>query len=137
MSMLKPANFSPSQSLASSRKIVRAGLSTMLLGLFTSGCAFWQTLPAVLPPNETPAAVTKSSPAVLSEAAAATLEKARLQVADAKRTRTLWKSAAEKMSAAELAATNQDSASTIRFSNEVISLCEQSRAQSLRPPISW
>ena len=135
--MLKPAKYSPSLSPTSSRKMVRAGLSTMLLGLFTSGCAFWQMLPAVLPPNDTPAAVPKSSPAVLSETAAATLEKARLQVADAKRARTLWKSAAEKMSAAELAAMNQDSASTIRFSNEVISLCEQSRAQLLRPPVSW
>jgi hypothetical protein len=117
--------------------MLSVGMSIVVVGLFTNGCALWQPMPTALPTSETPVAIAKPLPAVLSESAAATLEKARLQVADAKRTRSLWKSAAEKLGAAEVAATNQDSANTLRLSNEIIALCEQSRAQLRHPPVVW
>jgi hypothetical protein len=120
--------------------MLRVGVSIAGFALLTSGCAFWQAVVAPLPSVE-PSSRTLTSanplPAKLSEAATAALEKARLHVADAKRSRTLWKSAAEKLAEAELAATSRDSASTLRLSHEIVVLCEQSRAQLLHPPVVW
>jgi hypothetical protein len=138
--MLKSANFSPSLSLTTSLGTLRGGVSIAALGLFANACALWHPSQSPLPSTASPSntvETAKPSTLVLSEAAAAALEQARLQVADAKRSRALWKSAAEKLNAAELAASKHDSATTLRLSNEIISLCEQSRAQLLLPPVVW
>jgi hypothetical protein len=138
--MLKPAKYSPLLSLTASCKMMRLGWSITALGLLTNGCALWQPLQAPSSASAAPLGTLASAttlPAVLSEAATTALGKARLEVADAKRSRSLWKSAADKLTAAELAATNQDSANTLRLSNEIILLCELSRAQLLHPAVIW
>ncbi|MCA3038636.1 MAG: hypothetical protein ING73_08905 [Rhodocyclaceae bacterium] len=140
MSMLKPAIISLSPPLAATLRLLHVGVSIAALTLFANGCTFWQPSQTPLPSTASPSntvETAKQSTVVLSETAAAALEQARLQVADAKRSRALWKSAAEKLNAAELAASRHDSANTLRLSNEIISLCEQSRAQLLFPPVAW
>ncbi|MFM7461390.1 MAG: hypothetical protein ACKO15_11210 [Burkholderiales bacterium] len=138
--MLKSANVSPSHSLTTSLRMLRGGVSIAALGLFANACALWHPSQTPVPSTASPSntvETAKPSTVVLSDTAAAALAQARLQVADAKRARALWKSAAEKLNAAELAASRHDSANTLRLSNEIISLCEQSRAQLLYPPVTW
>ncbi|MBC7625591.1 MAG: hypothetical protein H7232_19710 [Aeromicrobium sp.] len=137
MSMLGQREFSRICPTVAVRLNIGRALSIVALGLAINGCALWQPMPAVSPAPIRPLAVTKPAPAVLTTAAATALEQARLQVADARQSRTLWKSAAQKLDAAELAATSQDSVSTLRLSKEIIVLCEQSRAQTQRPPVVW
>lgn len=135
MSMLAQRKFFIHPTVAMRLNVGRALSIVALLAIH--GCALWQPLPAESPAPIPPLAVTKPASASLTTAAATALKQARLQVADARQSRTLWKSAAQKLDAAELAATSQDSVSTLRLSKEIIVLCEQSRAQTQRPPVVW
>jgi hypothetical protein len=120
----------------------QANRAMAVMGLGLSGCVIWQPVPsAPAPVASTPAASTVAAVAAssqrLSPQASAALDIARQRVAAAKGNRTLWKSALDKLAAAESAAARKDSRDTITLSNEIVALCELSTAQALRPPVVW
>jgi hypothetical protein len=85
------------------------------------------------PPVELPAAPVPQ----LSQEALTRLADARAAVAEARRTRTLWLSAANLLKDAERAAAQQDSPATIRLSNEIVAVCEKSALQARQAPVVW
>ncbi|MFO0113470.1 MAG: hypothetical protein ACK53F_00615 [Betaproteobacteria bacterium] len=121
----------------------QANRAMAVMGLGLSGCVIWQPVPSAPTPvvASTPAASTAAAVAAssqrLSPQASAALDIARQRVAAAKGNRTLWKSALDKLAAAESAAARKDSRDTITLSNEIVALCELSTAQALRPPVVW
>jgi hypothetical protein len=76
-------------------------------------------------------------PQALTLEAAAALDQAKQRVAQARASRTLWKSALEKLLAAEQAAVKQDSQLTLNLASETIALCQLSTAQASRPAVTW
>ncbi len=108
--------------------MVWAALATLM-----AGCAWFDT-PR---PAAAPAIAVQLPPPVLSADAIAALQTARQRVAHARTARTLWRSAAEKLAEAEIAAVKNDSNTTLRLSHEIVALCEKSTAQASLPPVVW
>jgi len=112
----------------------RATSAALLLALVVNGCALWEQ-PAVHAPMPTVSQRAPQPP--LSAEATSALADAKRRVDDAKANRTLWKSAVAKLAAAEMAASKQDSANTLKLANEIVAICELSTAQAARPPVNW
>ncbi len=103
------------------------------------GCALFpfQTKPAqpVVPSANPP--VPLVAPTALTEQAALILMRAEHSVIEARKTYSLWTTAAAKLAMARQAASSFDSDNTIIYSQQAIALCERSAAQAKLPPVSW
>lgn len=109
-------------------------IAAFVLAICCTSCTLWQA-PA---PVTTQPIVAAPPPADrLSAEAIAALAQAKQRVAEAKASRTLWKSAFDKLAVAELAAVKQDSQLTLKLANEIVALCQLSTAQASLPAVVW
>jgi hypothetical protein len=111
-------------------------LLAILLALSSGGCSIWQQ-PATITAQPVTAIAAPSPPQALTREAAGALDQAQQRVAQAKASRTLWKSALEKLMVAQQAAVKQDSPLVMKLANEVLALCQLSSAQVSQPAVAW
>lgn len=104
-----------------------------------AGCAHFpfQSRPPESATHQTQPPPALVSPTALTEQAALILMRAEHSVDEARKTRSVWTTAAEKLALARQAAAGFNSENTIALSQEVIALCARSAAQAKLPPVSW